>query len=129
MGEIPTTVNGTAQTVDQIINTVIYDLALPGAEAALIVAVPFLGWPIINTIFTYLFGLIAKSIYKYVAINLTINVIIPAQTGAERDAYVKAESVLRAAHLSGDTAAIANATELFKAAASSFIHYDGSATP
>lgn len=127
MGAVPTTVNQAATSVDEIIQSSVYNAVLPIAEAAIIAEVPFLGDPIINQAFDLLMQYVAGKLYTALANYATIT-IIDIQTGGEETALLKAEGALRAAHLTGDINAISTATKNYEAAVASLIHFDGSAS-
>lgn len=128
MGDTPTTVNQPAQTADQIIHAAIFGFAMVAAENDLIAQLPFLGFPVVKTIFFGAMNWFGNYIYLALAKVATFN-LIDLQTGAERQAYAKAEGALRKAELSGDKNALTQATIDFKKALASVVHYDGSASP
>lgn len=127
MGTIPTTENGAVKSADEIIGAVIYDGAVTAAEVSLEAAFPFLAIPGISGLLDLALRFIAKYVYAGLADFATIQ-IIDFQTNSERNAYAKAEGVLRAAHASGDPVALQAATLEFKAAFQSLVHLDGSAS-
>lgn len=127
MGTTPTTVNKSAQTVDAIINSAIFDVAVNAAQKAAIAAVPFLGAPIISTLFNFVLKYFAGILYTSLAQAATIQVI-KFETAEESKAYAEAEAALRAAHLTGDQNAIDRATANFKTQFQSLVHFDGSAS-
>lgn len=124
----PTPTNSAAQTVDEIIQLAIFDVALKAAEAAIIADLPFLGLPIIDPIFLFFMEQIGGVLYKQIALGTTF-IVIDIQVGLEKSAYTQAEAALRAAHLTGNQDAIQNATASFKSAFQKLFHYDGSYSP
>lgn len=126
MGDTPTTTNKPAQTVADIINVAIYDLAVNVAEAAAIAEFPFLGWPGIKQIFHVILTKIAGYIYTPLA-NTAIFTVIKIQTDSQKAAYTAAEGKLRTANLSGDPTIIKEATDEFKKVFRALVHYDGDA--
>lgn len=128
MSDVPTTTNQAAQATSDIIDVAEYDAATPAVIAALVAVFPFLGWPIIGPIFTAIYNYFAKDLYtefKFVGIKIVIRI----QTDIEKSTYSNAEGALRAAQLTGDPIKIKEATDAFKKAAQSLIHFDGSADP
>lgn len=126
MGTVPSGTNTAASTVESIINAAVFDLALKAAEVAAIAQAPFLGLPVIKTLFEAFLNWVAGVIYKNLSLVATF-VVIDIQTAEQKIAYLKAEGELRAAHLTGDPDAISKAVVDFKTALASLIHFDGSA--
>ena len=121
----PSPINAPAQTVGQIIQTSIYDVAKDATEAALIAAYPFLADPFLHEILTLVLDKIATELYTHISLLATL-VVIDIEIGSEKSAYVAANQALAQAHLSGDPNAIAKAVAQLKSAAAAIIHYDGS---
>lgn len=121
----PSTINGPAQTVGQIIQVSIYDVAKDAAENALLAAYPVLLDPFLHEILTLVLDKIATELYSQLSLLATL-VVIDIEIGSEKTAYVAANQALAAAHLSGDPNAIAKAVAQLKSAAAAIIHYDGS---
>lgn len=128
MGDTPQTVNQTAQTVDGIIHSVIYDAGLVAAKATLVAALPLFRFPVVSQITDFLLGFFAHYFYQGVTKFSTLQ-IIQFQTNTERTAYAKSEFNLRQAHLSGDKARLEEATKEFKATFRALVHSDGSFSP
>lgn len=127
MGAVPTPVNETANTVNGIISFTVFDVAVRAFQTYAKAQVPFLNLPIVSSIFSYLMNIVGGWFYAYFSQFATFT-IIDWQTGSERDAYTRAEGVLRQAHLSGDKNAIDQATKQFRTAFESLVHWDGSST-
>jgi hypothetical protein len=128
MGDVPTTVDQPAKSVEEIIHGIIFDLAVAAGLKA-IKAVPWLAWlnwPIISPCFDFFVKWIAGYIYRPLAQTGALTTIA-LQTQQERDTYAAAEAALRAAHLSGDPKALQAASDAFNVAAAGLVHWDGSA--
>lgn len=121
---IPPPANKPAQTADSIIHAAVFDVALKEAKAAILAQYPGLAIPVIQTLLSMALNWVGTFIYTALARLVTFS-IIDLQTGSEKDAYVKAESSLRAAHLSGDQNAINQAVTDYKAALARVVHFDG----
>jgi hypothetical protein len=126
MGDTPTTVNKPAQSVANMINFAIYDVAVNVAEAAAISQVPFLGLPVIKQVFHFVLSKMAGLIYVPLATG-SIFTVIKIQTDSQKKEYAEAEGKLRLANLSGDPEAIRKATDEFKKSFRRLVHYDGDA--
>jgi hypothetical protein len=124
LASIPEKINRPAQTAADIINFAIFDVAVTVAEAAAIAEVPFLGLPIIRTLFHMVLTKIAGYIYQPLAMN-AIFTVISIQTDSQKSAYAAAEGKLRAANLTGDPMKIKEATDGFKEAFRSLVKFDG----
>ena len=124
MGEIPKKYNDSATLVSDIINTSINTVAVQIIEKIAIAYVPFLGWPVISTIFHALLSKIAGLLFDQLN-RVGINLVITIQTEEELNAYTKAEGKLHEANLSGDPQAIELASNEFDKAAYSLIRWDG----
>lgn len=125
MGDVPTTVNKTVHTVTSIINIAIMDVAVNAAYASAVSSQPWLGFPIISTIFRWAlkkaFGFVDQFIEQTTAFA-----IIDGQTNAEAANYLASVAALKQAAAVGDQSAIDKATADFKANLARLIHYDGS---
>lgn len=113
-----------AETADAIIHAAVFDVALKEAKAAIIAQYPGLALPVLQTLLSMALNWVGTFIYTALARLVTFT-IIDLQTGAEKDAYLKAEGALRTAHLSGDAHAIDQAVQDYKAALARIIHFDG----
>lgn len=127
MGNVPTTVNGTAETINGVLKTVV-GTGVDAARAAAVAEVPILGAPIISTLFGALLGWLSGYLYKALA-NYSTFLVIDMQTGNELDHFNQAAAALKAAQSGGDSNAIDQARLDFKNKLASLIHFDGSATP
>lgn len=124
MGDIPQTENPTLKTADKIGSAIIDGFAEAAIIAAKIYA-PFLGWPVVSTLFgagvKWIFGLVKVPIIRTMDIK-----IIESQAKAELDAFNKAKEGLTQAIDAGDAEAERKAYEAFKKAAASLVHSNGS---
>lgn len=124
MGSTPSQVNQPAQTVNEIIHALIFDVAIMAAETAAIAEFPVLGLPIIRFLFhrflLYMAGKLDDKLSKMATIS-----IIDIQTLKEKTAYQLAEGKLRAARLLGDSNAIKQATDEFRVAIGNLVKWDG----
>lgn len=127
MGEIPQTKNTTVGVVDSIIHGAIMDVAVNGAVRAATAAVPFLGFPVISTLFkwgvNWIAGLLSEQLERAAAFA-----IIDHQTNAQANAYKEAVEELRKLHSESpeDKDAIEKAKKEFKDKLALLIHWDGS---
>jgi hypothetical protein len=125
MGSTPTTTNGAVQSVDDIIQSAIFDVALKALETYLYAQMPWLAYPIIKQVFGALLNWIAGYIYNYLTqvANFTV---IDLQTDQEKASYDAAVTQLQAAQSSGDPNAIQQAKNQFTSTLGNLIHFDGS---
>jgi hypothetical protein len=96
------------------------------AKTALVVELPFLGWPGISQVVDYLLGKIANYFYLSTAQFATFQ-IIEAQAKAELEAYNLTIEELKKAVVSEDQAAIEKAREEFKKKLQDLIQFNGEA--
>lgn len=122
------TVNQKAASANAIIKVAVLSVALNFAEDELADEAPWLKLPIISSLFHLVMNKVGQKIYKYLAQLATISVI-NIQTQKEQEAYLKAESALRAASSSGDADALTKATLDYESALADLVHFDGSASP
>ena len=127
MGVVPTPVNSTANAINTAIQVAIFDVALKSFEAFARAQLPWLNFPIVSPVFSYLLKWIGKYLYTFLAQIATFTVI-DMQTAAEKTAYTQALLALQAAYTKGDSNAIAQATKDTKNAMANLIHWDGAAT-
>lgn len=125
MATTPVTVNPVATIVNQAISA-----AMSGGElavqAAITAEVPFLGLPIISTIFGWFLGRVES--YFYVdAANAATKLIIDIQVNAEESAATKAFNDVQTAIAGGDQNAINTASAALDSAYGDIIGYDGAA--
>jgi hypothetical protein len=125
MGSTPTTTDGAVQSVDDIIQSAIFDVALNALKTYLYAQMPWLAYPIIKQVFGALLNWIAGYIYNYLTqvANFTV---IDLQTDQEKASYDASVTQLQAAQSSGDPNALQNATNQFKNTLGNLIHFDGS---
>lgn len=124
----PTTVNKTANIVNQILNGLISEAGADAVKAALIVEFPWLGLPFIKQLFSFIVDKVAAIIYKQAAFAAT-KIIIDMQVNAEVGGVNDAFDNLTMAVASGDQIAIDKASANLSTAYGDLIHYDGSASP
>lgn len=128
MGEVPTTTNQLAGTVEAIINGATMKVAAP-LLINLISSTPYtawLKWPIISGLFSMLVNyFMAKLAWVFEVIG--VRLVIKIQTDQEESAYSQAEEDLRKAQLSGDQNAIQKSSDQFDKTLGNLIHWDGSA--
>lgn len=110
------------ETVDEIIHQAIFNVALTAAEMELIAVAPWLKLPIVSQVFDFTMKQLAGLLYQKMVLIVNFD-IIDFKTQAEKNAYAKAELALRAAHLSGDLYALAQATDDFKAALCALVRF------
>lgn len=127
MGD-PTTTNQTAAVVNGILKNLISGVGLDAVEAAAIVELPWLGWPIIKQIFELVLSKIAALIYEQAAYAAT-KIIIDVQVGIEESKVGPAFESLQMAIASGDQNAIALASKDLDKAYGDLIHFDGWSSP
>lgn len=123
----PTVDNTTANYVNSIIargNSLGAKVVISLATAKL----PFLGWPVIRTLFAFLVGWLSGFMSKAEQEGATF-VIIDAQISTEESALARAVVALAAAQKSGDKNAIQKAVKAYADAHSALVHYDGAAPP
>lgn len=125
MGTIPTIINGAVSVADAILHALIYDVAVNAAIAAATAYMPWLGWPIISTLFRFFVTKFTDVFYVQLEKTMSFS-IINFQTQAEQTAYDKAVNDFKAAHATGDADAIAKAKADFKTKLASLVHSDGS---
>lgn len=125
MASTPTTTNTAATLVKQLLSG-LENSILGVVYAAIIVDVPWLGWPVIKQLWTGLFSWIA-GYFLEAAQNGATFALIDAQVGGEETTLSSALKELIAAEKSGDAAAIKKAISDYANAQSALVHDDGSA--
>lgn len=123
----PTTTNEAAEIVNKIISAANSQGAKLVEDLA-IASQPWLGWPVINTLFTLLVGWFATKISIAEQTGATF-FIIDTQIDIEKADLLKARNALLAAQKSGDKNAIAKAIQDYADAQSNLVHNNGSSTP
>ena len=125
MSNTPTTTNTTEIAADTIITNA--NSAIVKVLQVMITAdIPFLGWPVVSTVFGYVLGWFDGYLIKAEQTGLTFT-INAADTASENTAMSTAIAALAAAQKSGDPNAIQAATKQFLAAQSALANDDGSA--
>ena len=136
MAALPTT-NQTASTVNTIIHDAIFDVGMSAAKAALIIAWPVCGWPVISQLIDLLFNWVAGYIFTGLA-DLSTFAIIDVQVAIETAQYDAAVAALQAASVQAsldmsaaakakDQAALDAAKQAWKNAFQNLAHFDGAA--
>lgn len=119
------TVDATASSVNKTVQSVVGD-AVPLAEAALIAAQPWLGWPIICQLWEAAFGAIINALGTALGV-MGSYVVMDVQKYIDLTNAANALVALNAAKASGDSNAIEQASQAADAAAQPIIQYIGSA--
>ncbi len=127
MGDTPTMINRPATLANEAIGFMV-NVMFDGAKGAAIVAAPWLGWPIVSQVFSYVLGLANNYVYMFLAMKGTF-LIIAFQTAEERDAAIASRDKLASAIVGGDVNAIIEASKKFDADFDRLIHWNGSARP
>lgn len=120
---LPTT-DTTASTVNKTVSGMLGDV-LPIVEAAIITAQPWLGWPIISTIWESFLSYLWNQIGQALGIEAGYLVMDLQQYIAVTSA-ANAMAALNAAKASGDANAIEQASQAVDQAVSPVLHYLGS---
>lgn len=128
MSDSPTPTNGAATIANNVLHTLIFDVAVKAAQAALEAEFPWLRLIIVHQLEESLINIIADQIYQELAKGVTF-AIIDVQVNAEAAAVNKAKENLINALKGDNVDAVTKATNDFESAFGKLIHYDGSATP
>lgn len=123
----PTTVNEEAGKANEIIaraNSIAVQLVISIATAS----EPWLGWPIIRTVFKYTLGWLDDYLSKAEQAGASF-AIIDHQIADEKNGIAKAIAEVLAAQKSGDKNALKKAIQDYADAQSALVHYDGDAKP
>lgn len=122
MAEVPVPTNPVIDIVDKFIQGLIFGLGVNAAIAAAIAQFPFLGLPIISTLFRFAIEKVAGIIYQTLETNVAFS-IIQFQTDAQKKAYDDALAALTSAHLKGDLGEIEKSKQDFKNKFKDLIHF------
>jgi Arc/MetJ family transcription regulator len=120
MGDAPP--NIPVEIVDALINDVLKGLGLSEAYTLLVAAFPFLGWPIIGLVTSFLISWVGGAIFKALE-KLVSFKVIDWEVIAQNDAYKASLQTLEAAQATGDAAQLEAAKAQFKANLQKLIHY------
>lgn len=101
----------------------IVSIGVSAAKTAIIAEVPFLGLPVINTIFNAAINYVAGFIADALATSAVFTVI-DVQTGAELGAFQGATTDLQNSIQKGDPDEIEKSRAAFKASLGRLIHFD-----
>jgi hypothetical protein len=126
-GNQPMSTNSTATTADVIIqnaNSAIIQLVMTLAIADQ----PWLGWPVIKTVFSLALGWVDGYLSKAEQTGATF-LIIDTQVSSEETAISRAIAAVSAAQKTGDKNALQKAIQDYANAQSALINNNGSATP
>jgi hypothetical protein len=110
-------------TADQLAQDLVYNAAVKAVTVEATAAAPWLGLPVVSTIFQYVLNWIAGKIYTVLSEWVEFKVI-QLKTDAEKQAYDAAVAQLQAAQTSGDPNALEQAKTDFSDAFSKLIHFD-----
>jgi hypothetical protein len=116
---------------ESVVNTSIdgiFKIGVNLAEKAIVVQVPFLGLPVINSIFNGIVGWLANQIYQQFAKFVDFG-IIDLQVGTEEQSVAVALAALKAAQAGGDEVAIQKALQNFGTAVGGLTNLQGSSNP
>lgn len=101
------------------------DATIDAIESYLKVQFPFLSLPVVNEILHMILKELESMELTQIERVATF-MIVDLQTGQEQSALASSASVLAAAQATGDKNAIDQATENFRKAFASLVHFDGS---
>lgn len=124
----PSTTNQLASVVNQVLKSLIEGAGESAVETTLIAQYPWLGLPFVKQVFEFVLGKVSGLIYQNAAEAAT-KIIIDVQVNVETGAANAAFQNLQLAVASGDTIAIAKASNALDSAYAALIHFDGSAPP
>jgi hypothetical protein len=125
MAQNPSTTNSSAEVVDSAISDAL-NAAQSVAETAIIADFPFLGLPVVKTLFEIIFSYIVGKLTNALQTAGTF-AVIDTQVASEEKALAVNTAAIRAAEATGDPNAIAQARANEDAAAANLLHDDGSA--
>lgn len=126
MGDSPTTTNEAATIANQVLNVLIFDVAVQAARAAIIAAAPVMANPVLDFIDDEVLKFVAGKIFDVLATGATF-AIIDAQTSLEASAANTAADNLKKALGGTDQNAIDQAKADFTSSFGRLVHWDGSA--
>jgi len=124
MGEIPTTKNNWAASLNGVAHT-IFTLGLTAGKETIKTYLPWLRLPVISWIFDLIVNRFGDAIDQEIQMHLTF-LVIDIQTANELKAYQAATEELKKANETKDQDAINKAKEEFKKKLADLVHFDGS---
>lgn len=124
MTDSPVPTNPITDVVDKLIQGIVFGMGVNAAIISAVAAMPWLGLPIISTLFSYAVNKVATMIYSVIEPQVAFQ-IINFQTDAEKTAYDNAVAALTSAHLKGDPTSVQQATIDFKKKLASLVRFDG----
>lgn len=95
MADIP--LPGTSPGYDKterIVHAIIFDVALSTVVDKLLLAVPWLGWPVIKQVFLFVLNKIVSLLYAEIEQGVAL-ALIDQRVTAEKDAYIRAVEALK----------------------------------
>jgi hypothetical protein len=125
LGDVPETQNPTLSVVDSVLHGLMYDVAIQAAITYAKAQFPFLGLPVISTLFGWVVNWIAGLVYVQLERFVSFS-IIDTQVGQENSKYNQAVEDLKKAHQGGDLVQIDQAKKEARDALAQLIHYGGS---
>lgn len=84
------------ETINEILHGIIFEVVLKAAISRVVAAVPFLAWPIINPVFSFIVVKFVEIFYDELSKSVAFQVI-NFQTEEQRKAYSDAVTQLQAA--------------------------------
>lgn len=115
--------NPIVQDVEKVIQALLYDLGVKMVMTYLIAQVPFLGYPLIRQIVTWVVTYVAGILYKYLD-QFVVFSIIDFQTQSQAQDYLASVNKLQSAITSGDANAIEKAKSDFKTKLNTLVKFD-----
>jgi hypothetical protein len=128
METIPAPQNEAANTANRIIRSLVFDVALKSAKAALIVEAPWIAWPVVSQLFDFVMNALGERFYIAIAEHSTF-LIIDLQTEAKRRQYDAAVEELGRVLPEGDIHAIEAAKQKFKHTLRRLVRTGGESRP
>lgn len=95
MADIP--LPGTSPGYDKaerVVHAIIFDVALNTVIDKILVAVPWLGWPVIKQVFLFVLHKLVSLLYAEIEQGVAL-ALIDQRVTAEKDAYIKAVEALK----------------------------------
>ena len=108
--------------MENALKGIIFEVAVTAAYAAAVQALPFLGWPIISSLFRALLTWVAGMLYEPIEKNIALGVIT-FKTEQQQKEYEASVEAFKKAQEQGEADAIAKAREELKKKLSDLIHF------
>lgn len=109
--------------VENAVKGLVFDTILDIVIKKIIAKVPFLGWPVINPVFTFIMGQIANLIYKELSLSVKF-ILIDLKTSQQVVVYEKSVTELKAKIETKNEAEIEKAKAEFKKNLSALIRFN-----